>query len=144
MAGNNFLRGLHQINLSNLDFVSDELTIIGVDDTFVFDEEDEFIADISGTELSGTGYERKELEGKSITINTATTPSRLEFKGDNFTYFGINAGTLAGVVIAFVETNDADSTLLTFVDLPTIETIGTDLPVTFPNGNVMLLENEIE
>ena len=45
----------------------DTIKVLLLDDTYSFDASHEFVDDLTG-ELSGTGYERKTLSGKSATL----------------------------------------------------------------------------
>ena len=46
----------------------DTIKVLLLDDTYTFDASHEFVNDLTG-ELTGTGYERKTLSGKSATLS---------------------------------------------------------------------------
>ncbi len=65
-------------------------------------------------ELSGAGYSRKVLAGKTVTIDAAN--NRVEFDFTDVSFTGIDAGTAGGAVIFKFITSDADSPPIFFID----------------------------
>jgi len=76
-----------------------------------------FVSHITN-ELSGTGYVRKDLANRAVTVDNAN--NRSDYKADNVTWTAItaaNATAALAIVFKFV-TNDADSPLIAAIDFP--------------------------
>jgi hypothetical protein len=84
-------------------------------------------------ELSGTGYSRKDLAGKSVAVDNAN--DRCDHKADNVTWTAISASgaTAAGVVVYKFGTVDSDSPLLAYIDITDTVMNGGDFTVRWDN-----------
>lgn len=111
----------------------DDITLVElilVDDTYVFDP-DHLTATIILDELSGPGYSRKTIVGRTITVDnpgdtadhTATDPA---------VFSGINAGTIGAAVI-LDSTGVVPIAFLDSTDFPLV-TNGGDVQVNFAAG----------
>lgn len=75
-------------------------------------------------ELTGTNYVRKDLTNKSVFVDN--TNNRADYKADNLTWTGINAGTASAAVLYKFGTTDADSVLIAYIDFTDTVTNGGD------------------
>lgn len=143
MASNNYSNGLLEIQKQNIDFVNGTIKALIVSGGFTFNKGNQFVSQISG-EVSGTGYERKTLSGKSIDLLTGT-PDKIQFKASDLEYTNIDVSPddLESVVVYLEVTNDADSILICNTNIPNISTNGTTITVRFPDGVVFEAENPI-
>lgn len=143
MSSNNYTNGLLRIQQQSIDFVNDDIRALVVSSGFSFNKGHQFVSQISG-EVSGTGYERKSLTGKSI-ISVTGTPDEIQFKADDLEYTAINVSPddLESVVVYKHVTNDSDSILIANVDFPNISTNGNNITIEFSGGVVFKAENPI-
>ena len=81
------------------------------------DQDAEFVGSITTLdEMDGANYVRKALANEAV--NTDNANNRGEFDADDVTWTALGAGTrqVAGVVIYRHVTNDADSSLIAYID----------------------------
>lgn len=106
----------------------------------------QFIADVvganGGTELSGTGYARKDVTSRSVTTNT--TNDRAELHGTISAWTAINAGTAVALAIyrrasAGSDTAATDRLAFWFTTGFPKTTNGGDLTVTEPTAGLATL-----
>lgn len=100
----------------NLDFVNDTIRALLVDNTYSFDPDDDFVADISAFELAVTNYSRVELGGKTVTEDDINNKGFFDSDDEDFVDLGngVNA-TTAGLVLFKFVTDDSDSFLIGFI-----------------------------
>jgi hypothetical protein len=129
-----------QFALKQLDWDSDTYNLILCGSGHVSDADDVFVSDCATLdELSGTGYAagfgnagRKALTGAVVSIDNAN--DRIELKADNMTWAGIDAGTIAYVLVYKAGTSDTDSLLIGRIDIsPAKVTNGGDMTVEWAN-----------
>jgi hypothetical protein len=99
-----------------LNLKTDTLKYILLDSTFVFDKDDEFVADISANEVSGTGYTGGYGGGGRKSVGTRTsghngTSHKAYIDADDVTWTAIDAGTI-GAVGVIKETGGSDATAI--------------------------------
>ena len=115
------------------DWDTDDMRILLVDSTTTVDTEDD-VTSLSGYstlgEISGTGYARKALTGRTVTTDTAN--NRAELDADDITFTGITAGTTIGMLIfKFVDGTAANDLPVAFSEFAApIVTNGGDLTIT--------------
>lgn len=87
MASNLFNSGLLKINNQSIDFVGDDIQVLLVASGYTFDKDHEFVDDITNevTNASGSGYERKSLSGKSISLTSDVSVSSITRSGSTVT-----------------------------------------------------------
>lgn len=106
------------------------------DDTFLDDAgADDFV----DGELSGTGYSRQTLAGKTLVYDAAN--DRVEFDANDVTFTAINAGTAAQATLHRDNTTDATSPCLGNIDtggFPVV-TNGGDVIVQWNASGIILL-----
>lgn len=132
MASKWYGKGLLKVVDRTIDFANDTIKAILVNASYVYDADHDFANDVSGNELSGTGYTggfggsgRKTLASKTITEDTAN--DRVEYDCADITWTGINAGTIGGIVLVKEITDDAASPIIGFLDPSDLVTNGGDV-----------------
>lgn len=104
-------RGKFIIGNSSLDWASDTIRTLLVDNTYVYDPDDNFVSDISGEVVDGS-YARVTLGNKGVTEDDTNDLASLD--ADPADYGALTGVTPAGIVVFKVVTNDADSPLISF------------------------------
>ncbi len=83
-------------------------------------------------ELSGGGYVRKDIVGRTVSVDTGN--DRADFNADNITWTAISGGTAAGLIIYKFVTADADSQLIAYIDFTDTVLNGGDFTLKFNNA----------
>lgn len=104
--------------ISNIiDIDDDTIKAMLVDNTFVQDPDDEFVADVVADEVSGTGYAggfggagRLTLTGATWLDDLVNNWTTLSF--DTLEWAGIDAGDILGLIVIKEITNDSDSLVI--------------------------------
>ena len=85
----------------------------------------QFVTDLGANELTGTGYERKALATRTVTIDAVNHKAVCD--AADLDYVGLNAGTLAAAVV-FIDTGTAaTSPLIAYMDAPDLASNGSDV-----------------
>lgn len=137
MASKWYAKGLLQIQNRTIDWVNDTIKVMLVNASYTFDPDHDFVDDINANELSGTGYTggfngsgRKSLASKAIANDAAN--DRIEFDAaDPSAWTGLNAGTIAWVILIKEITNDAASVPILALDPTNLVTNGGDVTLVF-------------
>lgn len=137
MASKWYAKGLLQIQNRTIDWVNDTIKVMLVNASYTFDPDHDFVDDINANELSGTGYTggfagagRKSLASKAIANDAAN--DRIEFDAaDPSAWTGLNAGTVAWVILIKEITNDAASVPILALDPTNLVTNGSDVTLVF-------------
>lgn len=96
-------------------------------------ESQDFVADIVGNEVSGTGYDaaaRPSLLNPTVTVDEAN--NRIILDADDLTLTTLDVGDVGGIVVYKEMTNDSDSPIVSAFDHTTVSTTGTDVTITWP------------
>ena len=107
-------RGKFIISDSSLNWASDTIRTLLVDATYVYDPDDNFVADVSADEVADGSYARVTLANKSVSEVDASDEAH--FLADPADYGALTGVTPAGIVVFKFVTNDADSPLISFSD----------------------------
>jgi len=83
--------------------------------SYTFDPDHDTVDNVDANELSGTGYVRKTLASKTVTVDD--TNDEVRFDAADITWTGANFGTVAGAVVYKFVTNDTDSVPLVWAEL---------------------------
>lgn len=138
----------------NIDLENDQIRVALIDDTtaYTFDKDShDHLSDVldGGTtaqEMSGSGYSRKSLTTKQVTVDD--TDDEAVFDADDLTWSNLDAGTIQAVVVYQQVGGDAttpaddviigvlDDTDLTKLPLPTN---GSDVAITWPAEGIVNL-----
>jgi hypothetical protein len=127
----------------DLDWVNDTFKVLLLGDAGAgTDAGLEFVSEVSGEELDGTGYTpgfagsgRKALASKSVLLSDG----KAQAQADDLTWAAIDAGTAYAAVVYKPVTNDADSLLIAFVDFADTVTNGGDFDLNWPADGVFYL-----
>lgn len=142
MASGWYIPGLAGIMAGTIDLNTDDIRVLLVDDNYSFDEDDDYVDDVSGDELSGVGYERKALTGEAVTAEAIGAV----FDADNVNWASIAAGETIGGIIVYEHTGADDSAnpLILWVDTSNLATGGGAVDITWPaaaDGGVGYIAN---
>lgn len=144
MASNLYNPGLLKLLNGSIDFANDTIKVLLVNTSHTYDKTDEFVSDIVANEasnVSGTGYERKTLASKTLTLDAAN--DRVEYDAANPTYTSIDAGTIAAAIIYKEVTNDADSPVIAQIDFADLVTNGSDVELQVNADGLFTVTNNI-
>lgn len=134
-------KGITEIANATINFVTDNIAVLLVNTSHTFTKTDEFVANVSSNEVSGTGYERKTLANTSISYDSGN--DKLVFDADDLRYTEINAGTVASAIIFQEGANDDVSTLIADVDFQDFSTTGGDTLLVFNANGIFTIANDV-
>lgn len=141
MASNFYNNGLLKLLNGSIDFLSDNVAILITDNTYTFDRTDEFVSDLSG-EVSGTGYARLSLTGKTVTLNATT--NTVVFDCANVSYNTITTSNAFSGAVVYDDTGvDSTSSLIGFFDMPETTTNASNVTVTVSASGLFEVSNNI-
>lgn len=124
--------GLTKIFDGTYDISASTVAVMLVTSSYVADADHQYASTPAAYELSGTGYTRKTLSSKTVSVDD--TNNRCVIDAGDVTWTGIDAGSAAGVV-GFISTgNDATSPLLFYIN-------DGGLPVTTNGGDLIVQWN---
>jgi hypothetical protein len=146
-----FNRFKKEILDGTIDLAGGTIKVMLVTSSYVANENDDFLEervdDANEHELTGTGYtpgfasaDRKTLSGKGFAEDDPNNRGEFDDSGD-ITWTGIDAGTVAGIVVYNHLTNDAASVMICYIDsggLP-IVTNGGDLTIQWNAEGILQL-----
>ena len=124
----NYLR--KQLLTAGIDIESDSgVKAMLVGTGYTPDKDHDFANDVSGSELSGTGYTggfngsgRKSLASRALTQDDSGDVSFIDCA--DLTWTAIDAGTIAYIVIIKEVTSDSDSPIIAVIDVANVTTDG--------------------
>lgn len=135
MATTVYNRGLDELRA----FTTDTFEALLLNDAgYVPDKDHDYVADLTpGTnEISGAGYTRQTLGGKTRTIDDAL--NRITYDCSDLGFGSIAAGeNVEAVVVYRLVTNDADSILIAYYPLGLIATTGLPFPVIISSAGLI-------
>jgi hypothetical protein len=99
--------------LASLDLDTDDVRLLLVDDTYVFEPDEEYVTELSSYEVTGTGYTRKAVGGRSIYKDDAEDEA--EWRASKLVWGALDVGTVGGAVLYKHVTDDTDSPLIAYV-----------------------------
>jgi len=110
-----------------------------VDSGYTFDKADEFVSDLSADEVTnavGTGYVRKTLANKTVTLATDI----VTLDADDLLYTAVQTNETWDALIVYAEgTADANSPLLAYLNIDNLVTNGSDASITLTG--VLAIDN---
>lgn len=128
MASRLYNQGALKLLDRTVDYASDNIAVLLVDNNYSFDISHEFVSNISGEAVNdtGSGYARVALEGKDISLNASA--NAVVFDSNDVSYTAISTtNTLAGAVLYKDTGSDATSDLVAFIDFADLTTNGSDV-----------------
>lgn len=113
-------------------------------DGYTPDAAETSLAALARHELSGVGYTgghggsgRKTLASKTITADQANAVARLD--AADLTWSGLDAGLVRYAALVVEGASDAAGTPLAILDVPATLTDGSDFPLSWPSGGLLVL-----
>ncbi len=141
MASNLYNNGLLKLLNGNINYTSDNIALLVVDNTYTFDRTDEFVSDLTG-EVSGTGYARLSLTSKTVTLNATT--NTVVFDCADVSFNAITTSNAFSGAVVYDDTGvDSTSSLIGFFDMPETTTDGSDVNVTVSANGLFQVSNNI-
>jgi hypothetical protein len=140
MASGLYNQGRQAFLEGDIDWGNSNIDVLLVTDAYGFDPTEQVVSDLVGSELGATDYVRKDLTGRTVTLNGST----VQGSAANVTWSGLGNGTnetIGGVVVFFNSGADASSTLIAFSDTADITTQDTDVEWALANGVVFTWAN---
>lgn len=134
--------GLGAIVDGSVTWATATIKAIVVDSTYTFDDNDQFVTDITGevTNATGTGYSRKTLTGKTVTVDQAN--DRVVFDASDVTYTEVETNETWDAVVLFQESGaDATSKLICFIEIDDLVTNGSDASIVWASTGIFRLNN---
>ena len=123
-----------------IDLDTGDIRVLLVKSGYTFNADHDYVADLTpaSNEISGTGYVRKALASKTVTVDD--TNNRAAFDAADLVWTGLDTATvgIAAAVVYQLVTNDADSPLIAYIDLtPAIAGNGGDFTVAWNAGGIL-------
>jgi hypothetical protein len=131
-----------QLLQGNLSLTSSTIKAMLVSPSYSPSASDQFVSAANAAELSGTGYVagfnqsgRQTLSGKSVSVDS--TNHKAVFTANNLAWPGINAGTIAAVVLIQEKTSDNDSLLIAYLDPADLVTNGGEVDLQWNASGIL-------
>jgi len=99
----------------SFDWATDTIKAFLVSASYTFNADHDFVDDADTNELSGTGYVRKTLASKTLTVDD--TADEVRWDAADITWTGADFGTVNAMVIYKEVVDDTDSELIAYVEL---------------------------
>lgn len=117
MASDIYDNGLDGISSGSVDWVNDDIRVLLVVNAYVFSRTHSTVSSVVASEVTASGYARKVVAGQTENFNQGAREFR--FNATDPVWVSIDNNTAesskAGIFYKFV-TNDADSTLIAYVE----------------------------
>lgn len=145
MPSNLYNPGLEKLLNQSIDFATQDIRVLIVSPAYTFNKAHEFVNDVAANEVTndvGTGYERKVLGTKAITLDAAN--DRVFFDAANPVYTSIKTTqTLAAAVVFKQVTDDTDSPLIALINFADLITNGSDVELQINAGGLFRVNNDL-
>lgn len=135
MAADTYNRGKALLLNGGVDWDTSDLRGLLVASAYAFDPDHNTVSQITN-ELAGTGYVRKSL---TCTVVENDALNRAELTIAPLTWTGINAGTIAALIVYKHNAADASAELVSYHDMTALVTNGGDATVSFASNNAVLV-----
>lgn len=116
---------------NDIDFVTDTIDVMLVDNGYTYDQTDEFVSDLSASELSATNYARQVLGSKTVTVNAGSV--EIDAADVAFGALGGAANDTIGGAVIYKDAGGADSAnaVIAFIDVSDLTTNGSSVTLQF-------------
>jgi hypothetical protein len=131
--------GLLKILNGDINYLTDTIQVLLVDDNYTFSKSHTALTDVDGDEVTndvGTGYERKTLGTKSISLNS--TDDRVEYKAADVIYTEIETNEQLAAAIVYKGTD-----LIAFLEFDPKTTNGSDVRLNLATSDVIHINNDL-
>ena len=136
---NIYCTGLLGIANGTILFTTNTIKAIIVDSGYTFDKSHQFVTSVSANEVTnsvGTGYERKTLQSKTVTLASNV----VKFDCANVTYTAVTTSQVWDKLIMYSDTgSDATSPLIACLTIDAVTTNGSNVTVTI--SDIMRFDN---
>ena len=142
MASNFYNGGLQRLLSGNVNYTSGTTKMLVVDNTYTFNVTHEYVSNISG-EVSGTGYARMTLSGKTVSVNSTTNVITMDCADPSMANVSTSNFWAGGIV--FDDTgNDNTSALIGFLDFPETSVNNVTVNIVIPSTGILELTNNVQ
>lgn len=135
--------GLGSIADGTISWATSSIKALVVDSGHTFDDNDQFVSDVVADEVTnatGTGYARKTLTGKTVTVVQAD--DRVIFDASDVTYSAVETNETWDAVILYLDSNtDSTSKLICYIEIDALETNGSDATIVWASTGIFRLNN---
>lgn len=150
-TGKKYNEGLLGLNDGTIDFLTDDIRALWVDEDYVFGKTHKFVSDVSANEITNdgttTGYERKALASKTVALDGDSVNA----DAADLTYTAIKAADDKKMAKAIIYKYDADDAAARLVcandaldgdgNASPLPTNGSDVTATISTDGIYKLEN---
>lgn len=139
MASIMYNKGLAEIMNGGIDLDGDSLKLLLVTTAYTADKDHDFVNDVSGSEVSVSGYARQTLASKTVTADN--TNDRGVFDAADVSFSALTAGQTIGGAVIFEDRGGADSAnpVICFIDLADTATNGATLTITWSANGIFYI-----
>jgi hypothetical protein len=132
--------GMFEVINQTTNWATADIRILLVDSAYVFDPDDNFVSDVSASEISTTNYVRQVLDNATITEDDAGDSVVLDGDDEVWTALGPPTGgpTIGGAVLYRNTGADGTSPVITFGDLTDTIVNGGDITVVWPTAGIVV------
>jgi hypothetical protein len=131
--------GIEVLLNGTVSWANSSIKALIVDSGYTFDKSDEFVSDLSADEVTnavGTGYARKTLTNKTVTLATDV----VTLDADDLLYTAVQTNETWDALIVYAEgSSDASSPLLAYLNIDNLVTNGSDASITLTG--VLAIDN---
>lgn len=134
--------GLGAISDGTIAWATSTVKAMIVESTYTFNDNHVFVSDITNevTNSSGTGYARKTLTGKTVTVVQAD--DRVVFDASDVIYTAVETNETWDAVILYLDSNaDATSRLIAYIEIDALVTNGSDASIVWASTGIFRLNN---
>lgn len=143
MASNLYNQGLLKLSNGTINFLTDNIGVALLSSSATFNKAHVTLDQVTANEVSnstGTGYERKTLANKSITL----VGDSVQFDADDVLYSAITTSQFLGSIVVFKNNgSDATNELIAFIDYNDLPTNGSDVNIQFNANGIFRINNNL-
>jgi hypothetical protein len=135
--------GLGAIADGTITWATSTVKALIVGSPHTFDDNDLFVSDVVADEVTnsvGTGYARKTLTGKTVTVDQAN--DRVVFDASDVIYTAVETNETWDAVILYLDSgSDATSKLIAYIEIDALVTNGSDASIVWASTGIFRLNN---
>ena len=134
--------GLGSIADGTISWATSTIKVMVVSSSYAFNDNHVFVSSITNevTNDVGTGYERKTLTGKTVTVDQAN--DRVVFDADDVAYTAVETNEVwAGAIVYLDSGVDATSRLIAYLTITPLTTNGSDATIVWASTGIFRFNN---
>lgn len=143
MASNIYNQGLLKLANGSINFTTDTIGVALLSPSATFNKAHATLDQVTANEVTnavGTGYERKTLANKSITL----AGDSVQFDADDVLFTAINTNENLGALVIYKDnTLDTTRELIAYIDYSDLPTNGSDVNIQFNANGLFRINNTI-